>query len=84
MWWYQTTSTQVVQITPGPTSGPTLELVARIKKINLDTSIFTDQQFLSLVPQPPIDVSGLTTGRSNPFVSLSKKTSPTSTTAPKR
>ena len=73
IWWYQTTSNQVVQITPGPTSGPTLELVARIKKINIDTSIFSDQQFISLVSQPPIDVSALTKGRVNPYVSLTKK-----------
>lgn len=75
VWWYQSTSNQVVQITPGPTSGPTLELVARIKKINIDTSFFSDQQFLSLVSQPPIDISALTKGRPNPFVSLTKPAS---------
>jgi|SRR3989344_2311150 len=72
IWWYQTNSTEVVQITPGPVSGPTLELVARIRNIKMDTSIFTDQQFLALVSQPVLDVSGLVTGRPNPFISLTK------------
>ncbi|MDO8523497.1 MAG: hypothetical protein Q7S12_04455 [bacterium] len=75
IWWYQSSSTEVVQITPGPVSGPTLELVARIKNIKMDTSIFTDQQFLSFVSQPPLDVSGLTKGRPNPFISLTKPAS---------
>lgn len=80
IWWYQATSNPVVQITPGPSSGPTFELVAKIKSIKLDTSIFTDQQFTALSSQPPLDVTGLTKGRINPFVSLTKK----SATAPKR
>lgn len=74
-WYYQSTSNEVVQLTPGPSSGPTLELVARMRNIKMDTSIFTDQQFLSLVSQPPLDVSGLTTGRQNPFISLTKPAS---------
>jgi hypothetical protein len=72
IWWYQSTSNDVVQITPGPTSGPTLELVARVRAIKIDTSLFTDQQFTSLVSVPPLDVSGLSKGRINPFISLSK------------
>ena len=70
IWWYQSSSTEVVQITPGVDSGPTLELVNRIRMIHIDTGFFSDQTFLSLEETPALDVSGLATGRPNPFLSL--------------
>ena len=71
IWWYQQSSNEVVQISPA-VGGPTLEMVERIKKIHIDTAFFSDQQFLSLSESPALDVSGLTTGRPNPFLSLKK------------
>ncbi len=75
IWYYQSTSNEVVQISPGPDSGPTLALVQRVKNIRIDTSIFTDQQFLALLSQPPLDVSMLAKGRPNPFIQLRKPAS---------
>ena len=72
IWWYQASNKNVVQITPGADSGPTLDLVNRVKRISLDTSFFSDQQFMSLSETPTLDVSSLATGRPNPFSSLKK------------
>jgi|SRR3989344_757283 len=75
IWWYQQSSNEVVQISPA-VGGSALAMVERIKKINIDTSIFSDQQFLGLSESPGLDVTGLATGRPNPFLSLKKAVLP--------
>ena len=72
IWYYQSTTTEVEQITPGSAGGPTLELVERVKRISIDTAFFSDQQFLALSETPELDISSLVTGRPNPFLSLKK------------
>ena len=67
IWWYRTAGAPEVPISASGTSGPTLDLVERLKNVKIDTSFFNDQQFLDLEAAPKTDVTGLSKGRSNPF-----------------
>lgn len=51
-------------------SGKALELVNRIKAIEIDISFFEDPEFLSLESVPPPSFDGYTRGRPNPFLKL--------------
>ena len=66
-WWISSGGTGGVIINTSGTSGPTLQLVERLKNIKIDTSFFNDQQFLNLEAAPKTDIMGLQKGRSNPF-----------------
>ena len=67
IWWYRSAGTPGVPISASGTSGPTLDLVERLKNVKIDTSFFNDQQFLNLEAAPKTDITGLQKGRSNPF-----------------
>ncbi len=66
-WWMSSGGTGGVPISASGTSGPTLQLVERLKDIKIDTSFFNDPQFLNLEAAPKTDITGLQKGRSNPF-----------------
>lgn len=66
-WWASSGGTGGVPISASGTSGPTLQLVGRLKDIKIDTSFFNDPQFLNLEAAPKTDITGLQKGRSNPF-----------------
>ena len=67
--WMQSGGTGGVPINVSGTSGPTLQLVEHLQNIKIDTSFFNDQQFLGLEAAPKTDITGLSKGRPNPFVS---------------
>lgn len=68
VWWYRSSSTGgAVPISASGTSGPTLDLVERLKNVKIDTSFFNDAQFLDLEAAPKTDITGIQKGRSNPF-----------------
>ncbi|KKS95315.1 hypothetical protein A3B05_02710 [Candidatus Giovannonibacteria bacterium RIFCSPLOWO2_01_FULL_43_160] len=71
-WWVSSGGTGGVPINIPGTSGPTLQLVDRLKNIKIDTSFFNDQEFLNLEAAPKTDISSLSRGRSNPFTSRKK------------
>jgi len=57
-----------VQISPSSEYGKALELVSRLKAIEIDTAFFDDPEFLALEPFPKPSFDGLTQGRPNPFL----------------
>ena len=68
VWWISSGGDEAVAIpSADKTSGPTLELVERIKNIKLDISFLNDPQFLDLEVAPKTDITGVQKGRSNPF-----------------
>ena len=74
-WQYWPSSGGEVQISPTSVeSGKAIELVARIKAIQIDTSFFDDPEFLSLESSPPPSFDGFTRGRQNPFLKLISST----------
>ena len=72
VWWWRSGSVAAVPISTAGTSGPTLELVERLRNLKIDTSFFDDQQFLDLEASPKTSLEGLQKGRSNPFSSTKR------------
>lgn len=67
-WWYSTYSATPVTVSPAPAEGgKTLEMVQRLKAVNIDTTFFSDPQFLELEPAPLLILESFPKGRSNPF-----------------
>ncbi len=73
LWWYQTPSTGGVQISPTTSQGPSLDLVNKLRNLKIDTSFFSDSQFMALEEAPSLSLDGLQKGRPNPFISSVKK-----------
>ena len=67
VWWWMSAGSSPVAIPSSGTSGPTLDLVNKLKSITIDTAFFNDQQFLDLEAAPKTSIEGLSPGRSNPF-----------------
>ena len=74
-WYFWPSTGGEVQISPASVeSGKAIELVARIKAIEIDTSFFDDPEFLSLESFPPPSFDGFTRGRPNPFLKIASPT----------
>lgn len=69
-WWYWSQPFPDIQIAPSEARGKALELVERMKKIEIDTSFLDDQEFSSLESAPKPSFEGRERGRPNPFLSL--------------
>lgn len=67
IWWWRSPGAGGTLINLPETSGPALQLVERLKNIKIDTSFFSDPQFLDLEAAPKTDITGIQKGRSNPF-----------------
>ena len=74
---------QDVKISPSSAQGRALELVARLKAIEIDTSFLDDSEFLGLENFPKPSFDGLTRGRPNPFLPIAAPSIP-STRSPSR
>lgn len=42
--------------------------IRRLKDLKLDTEILNDDSFKSLEAPPSVDITGITSGRENPFI----------------
>lgn len=79
VWQFWPSSGGEVKISPASEeSGKALELVKRIKQIEIDTSFFDDPEFLGLESVPPFSFDGFAKGRPNPFLKITAS-SPTPT-----
>lgn len=74
VWWYRTSINEAILITDQNESvKKPLELVERLKKIQIKTSFFDDPQFLELEEMPRPSIEGIEKGRPNPFLPISKR-----------
>lgn len=65
-YWYRTNIAAPVELSETPT-GPALELIDRLNKINIDVSLFEDTRFTSLAEFPTPSLDGVQKGKINPF-----------------
>lgn len=72
-----------VKISPSSAQGRALELVARLRAIEIDTSFLDDPEFLGLEAFPKPSFDGLTRGKPNPFLQAVAPQTP-STKSPSR
>lgn len=71
IWQFWPSSGGEVKISPSSEeTGKALELVKRIKLIEIDTSFFDDPEFLGLESVSPFSFDGFAKGRTNPFLKL--------------
>jgi hypothetical protein len=69
LWFYYSSSSKVVELfDQSEVSGPTLRLVERLKSVEIDTTFFSDTEFLRLEPAPALLIESFQKGKRNPFL----------------
>ncbi len=66
VYWFRTALEAPLVLPQAPT-GSALELIDRLGKIKIDTSLFQDKRFLDLQPFPTPSLEGIQKGKINPF-----------------
>ena len=73
VWWYQDVffGGAVIIAPPEPViGGGTLELVEKLRAVEIDTAFFSDPAFLELEPAPDFIFESFQKGRNNPFAQI--------------
>lgn len=65
-YWYRTQIARPLEF-PEMSTGSALELIERLGRIKIDTSLFQDPRFTELEPFPTPSLEGVQKGKLNPF-----------------